>query len=97
MKVVCSLICALMFSLTAHAGFLPLANIVQIHGKALVNNHAVEEGAEITQGMVIKIPKKGDYIIVKYQNYVKYLTGQVQSNAGHMILNYTVKSSLYRG
>jgi hypothetical protein len=68
MKVVSSLICALIFSFTAHAGFLPLANIIKIHGKVLINNMKVEEGSEIVQGMVIKIPKKGDYVIIKYQN-----------------------------
>lgn len=68
MKVV-SLVCALMFAFNVHAaGFLPIANIIKIHGKAFIDQEVVQEGAEIAKGMVIKIPKKGDYIVVKFQN-----------------------------
>jgi hypothetical protein len=55
------------FNLSA-SEFLPLANIVKIHGKAFFNKEVVTEGAEVVQGMEINIPKKGDYIIVKFQN-----------------------------
>ena len=64
-----SLICVLMFSLNTYAnGFLPIANIVKINGTALINNEEVQVGAEVAKGMEIKIPKKGDYIVVKFQN-----------------------------
>lgn len=68
MKVV-SLICALMLTFNVHAaGFLPIANIVKIHGAAFIDKEEVREGAEVAKGMEIKIPKKGDYIVVKFQN-----------------------------
>ncbi len=68
MRVV-SLICALMFAVNVNAaGFLPIANIVKIHGAAFIDKEAVVEGAEVAKGMEIKIPKKGDYIVVKFQN-----------------------------
>lgn len=50
------------------AGFLPNANIVKIHGKAFINNEVIAEGAEVATGMEIKIPKIGDYVIIKFQN-----------------------------
>ncbi|MBC7711752.1 MAG: FecR domain-containing protein [Rhizobacter sp.] len=69
MKVVFSLICTMLFAFNVHAaGFLPNAKIVKIHGNAFINGDEVNEGAEIAKGMEIKIPKKGDYIVVKYQN-----------------------------
>lgn len=61
-------------SLAAHAqgGFMAVANISKIHGTALVKTAKYEEkfkeGAEITEGMKISIPKKGDFIDVKFQN-----------------------------
>ncbi len=68
MKVV-SLICALVFAFNVHAsGFLPVANIVKIHGTAFIDKEAIKEGAEVAKGMEIRIPKKGDYIVIKFQN-----------------------------
>ena len=68
MKVV-SLICAFLFAFNVHAaGFLPIANIVLIKGTAFIDREEVKVGAEIAKGMEIKIPKKGDYIVVKFQN-----------------------------
>ncbi|MEA9355193.1 FecR domain-containing protein [Bacteriovorax sp. PP10] len=64
-----SLILCILFAFNVSAsGFLPIANIVKIHGEAFINKEVVAEGAEVAQGMEIKIPKKGDYIIVKFQN-----------------------------
>ncbi|MBC7429801.1 MAG: FecR domain-containing protein [Bacteriovorax sp.] len=69
MKVVFSLICIMLFAINVHAaGFLPIANIVKIRGSAFINGEEVREGAEVARGMEIKIPKKGDYLIIKYQN-----------------------------
>lgn len=68
MKIV-SLICTFLFILNVEAaGFLPIANIVKIHGTAFINKEEVKEGAEIVKGMEIKIPKKGDYVVIKFQN-----------------------------
>jgi ferric-dicitrate binding protein FerR (iron transport regulator) len=50
------------------AGFLPNATIVKIKGKAQVNKASGKEGTEVTKGMTIAIPEKGDYVIVKFQN-----------------------------
>ena len=68
MKFFSMILCAL-FAFNVYAdGFLPHASIVKIHGSAFINNEAVSEGAEVAQGMEIKIPKKGDYIILKFPN-----------------------------
>lgn len=64
-----SLIFAFCFSTSVFAsGFLPIANIIKIHGQAFIDKEEVSVGAEVARGMEIKIPKKGDYIIVKFQN-----------------------------
>ncbi len=64
-----SLIFAFCFSTSVLAsGFLPIANIVKIHGSAFIDREPVSVGAEIAKGMEIRIPKKGDYIVVKFQN-----------------------------
>lgn len=64
-----SLILFSLFSFNVFAnGLLPIANIIKIHGDALVGKEAIHEGMEVTQGMEISIPKKGDYIILKFQN-----------------------------
>ena len=60
--------CLFSFTVSATSSFLPNANIVKIHGVAFINKEQVEVGAEIGKGMDIKIPKKNDYIIIKYQN-----------------------------
>jgi hypothetical protein len=64
-----SLICAFLFVINVEAsGFLPIANIVKIHGKVFIDKEEVREGAEVAKGMEIKIPKKGDYVVIKFQN-----------------------------
>lgn len=68
MKFFSLVLCALFVFNVNASGFLPIAKVVKIHGKALINEEAATEGAEVAQGMEIKIPKKGDYIIVKFQN-----------------------------
>ena len=50
------------------AGFMQVANISKIHGTAFINKEKVKEGAEVAEGMDINIPKKGDYIEIKFQN-----------------------------
>lgn len=87
-----SLICFFVVSFNLFAaGFLPNANIVKIQGTAFINNEEVKEGAEIAKGMLIKIPKKGDYIIVKFQNghVVKF------SEATVKVTELTEKISLF--
>lgn len=68
MKFFSLILCALFAFNVSASGFLPNANIVKIHGKAFINKEAATEGAEVVQGMEIKIPKKGDYVIIKFQN-----------------------------
>lgn len=64
-----SFIFTLFFMLNVHAkGFLPIANVVKINGTAFIDKEKIEVGAEVAKGMEIKIPKKGDYIVVKFQN-----------------------------
>lgn len=68
MKVI-SLILSLLFTLSVSAsGFLPIANVVKIKGEAFIDKEKISTGAEVAKGMEIKIPKKGDYIVVKFQN-----------------------------
>lgn len=55
-------------TVSAASSFLPNANIVKIHGLAFINKEQVEVGTEVGKGMEIKIPKKGDYVIIKFQN-----------------------------
>lgn len=50
------------------SGFMPVANVVKIQGKALNNKEMIKVGDEIAEGMEVNIPKKGDYIDVKFQN-----------------------------
>ncbi len=49
-------------------GFMPVANVSKISGSAFVNKEKIKVGAEIAEGMDVSIPKKGDYIEVKFQN-----------------------------
>lgn len=69
MKIKTILISAfVMLSVSAHAGFMAVANVSKIHGKAFINKEAIKEGAEIADHMIISIPKPKDYIEVKFQN-----------------------------
>ena len=65
-------------------------NIVKIHGQAFIDKEKIEEGAEVAKGMEIKIPKKGDYVIIKYQNGHKVRL----SGATVKVEELTEKSSL---
>ncbi|MGZ3787502.1 MAG: FecR domain-containing protein [Bacteriovorax sp.] len=73
MKIKSALI-ALLFSLGlvtsafAANGFMAVANVSKIHGTAFINKEKIKEGAEIAEGMEVSVPKKGDYIEVKFQN-----------------------------
>ncbi len=49
-------------------GFMAVANVSKIRGKAFINKEKIKEGAEIASGMVLSIPKKGDFVEVKFQN-----------------------------
>lgn len=50
------------------AGFLPIANVSKVKGKALINKEQIKEGAEIVSGVEISIPKKNDFVEIKFQN-----------------------------
>lgn len=68
-----SLVLALLLSLTLTsaafaAGFMQVANVTKIHGTAFINKEKIKVGAEIAEGMEVKIPKTGDYIDIKFQN-----------------------------
>ena len=68
MKFITFILCLLVSFSVSAAGFAPIANIVKIKGEAFINKDKVETGAEVAKGMEIKIPKKTDYIVVKFQN-----------------------------
>jgi hypothetical protein len=66
-----SLVAVLFLSISASCfaqGFMQVANVTKVHGKAFFNKEKVAVGAEVTEGMTINIPKKGDFIEVKFQN-----------------------------
>ena len=50
------------------SGFMQVANVTKIHGAAFINKEKIKEGAEVAEGMEINIPKKGDFIEIKFQN-----------------------------
>lgn len=78
-----SLITALFLSVTLlssafASGFMQVANVTKIHGTAFINKDKIKEGAEIMEGMKVSIPKKGDFIEVKFQNgHLVRFTGAV--------------------
>lgn len=55
-------------SVKAAQGFMAVANVTKIHGKAMIDKVAVKEGAEVADHMTIVIPKSNDYVDVKFQN-----------------------------
>jgi hypothetical protein len=58
------------------AGFLPNAQVARVHGKVLHGKTPLKIGDEIFKGMTITMPKRGDYLIIKYNNgHVLKLTG----------------------
>jgi len=61
----------LLFSLMNSAfanGFMAVANVSKIHGSVFINKEKIKVGAEIASGMELRIPKKGDFVDVKFQN-----------------------------
>jgi uncharacterized protein YaiI (UPF0178 family) len=68
-KILVALILSVLTGATyAAQGFMAVANVTKIHGKAMINKVAVKEGAEVADHMTIVIPKANDYIDVKFQN-----------------------------
>lgn len=68
-----SLVVALVISLTflsnAFAtGFMQVANVTKIRGTAFINKEKIKVGAEIAERMELRIPQKGDFVEVKFQN-----------------------------
>lgn len=59
---------SLITSVFAGEGFMAVANVSKISGTAFINKEKIKVGAEIAEGMEVSIPKKGDYIEVKFQN-----------------------------
>ncbi len=49
-------------------GFMAVANVTKLSGTAFGNREALKVGSEITEGMEIYLPKKADYLDVKFQN-----------------------------
>lgn len=86
------LIVSMLFSfLASAAGFAPVANIVKIKGVAFINKEKIAEGAEVMSGMEISIPKKSDYIEIKFQNgHIVRMTG-----AKVKVEDITPKSTLF--
>ncbi|RPJ75434.1 MAG: hypothetical protein EHM20_08935, partial [Alphaproteobacteria bacterium] len=58
------------------SGFMEVANVTKIHGKAFIDKEEIKVGAEIAEGMLISIPKHTDFVEVKFQNgHLVRLTG----------------------
>ncbi len=56
-----------------------VANIVKIKGEAFIDKEKISEGAEVATGMIINLPKKGDYVEIKFQNghLVRFTSAEV--------------------
>lgn len=68
-----TLLAAILLSLTFlssafAAGFMQVANVTKIQGKAFIDKEQIKVGAEIAEGMELSIPKTADYVEVKFQN-----------------------------
>lgn len=68
-----SLVVALVISLTFlsnafASGFMQVANVTKIRGTAFINKEKIKVGAEIAERMELRIPQKGDFVEVKFQN-----------------------------
>lgn len=50
------------------SGFMQVANVTKIQGKAFIDKEQIKVGAEIAEGMELSIPKSADYVEVKFQN-----------------------------
>ena len=76
MKIISLLILMFLNLNLSAAGFLPNAQIVKVHGLVLQGKMPLKAGDEVFKGMNINIPKRGDYLIMKYNNgHVLKLTG----------------------
>ena len=64
----------------ALAGFLPIANVSKVKGKASINHEQINVGSEIVSGVEISIPNKNDFIEIKFQNghYARLTGAQVR-------------------
>jgi hypothetical protein len=62
------LVALLLPSITFAQGFMAVANISKISGAVYLNNQKARDGQEITEGMKIEVPKKSDYVEIKFQN-----------------------------
>ena len=81
----------LTLSVSAHAGFMAVANISKIHGKAFINKTEVKEGSEVAEGMTLSIPKAKDFVDIKFQNgHVVRCVG-----ASVKVENLTPKATLF--
>lgn len=49
-------------------GFMAVAKVSNLSGSAFGNREALKVGTEITEGMEIYLPKKADYVDIKFQN-----------------------------
>ena len=67
-SLVVALFLSMTLSLNAFAGFMQVANVTKIQGKAFINGEKIKVGAEVAEGMEVNIPKKGDFLEVKFQN-----------------------------
>ncbi|MBC7539711.1 MAG: FecR domain-containing protein [Bacteriovorax sp.] len=63
-----SIFLSLVIITSAHAEFMPVANVSKIQGKAFINKEQIKVGAEIAERMELVIPKAGDFVEVKFQN-----------------------------
>ncbi len=50
------------------AGFLPNAHVVKINGRVMHGKTLLKVGDEIVKGMNIQMTKRGDYVIIKFNN-----------------------------
>lgn len=58
------------------SGFMEVANVTKIHGKAFIDKEEIKVGAEVAEGMIINLPASKDFIEIKFQNgHVVRLTG----------------------
>lgn len=89
MKIFKMLLVSLLFTLAsftsafAQGGFMAVANVSKISGTAFINKEEIKVGAEIAEGMELSMPKKGDYVEVKFQNghLVRFVGAKVKVTA----------------
>lgn len=63
------LTCLLSFSFVAAAsGFMEVAKVIKVNGEVLIDKERASVGAEIATGMTISLPKKTDFVEIRFQN-----------------------------